>query len=316
MKSIIYTAIILVAFQFSAFAGTAGSISIKFADEATAAELLLTEDAFTESWSQFDIDSRLGKADGSKKDLFSHIKQQVRKFEREEVTLVNDVFHSINKRIVNLKLQVDLPETITLIKTTGAEEGGAGAYTRGDYIVLTEMALKLPYTEMEKIMIHELFHLLSRKDESFRAKMYGIIGFSIGNSVDYPEKLASLRITNPDAPQTDSYLSFEVDGRSGDYMMILYSDKAYEGGSFFNYLKIGFLLLTEGEKKTAKLVDGAPVVLAMEEVAGPFFEKVGKNTQYIIHPEEIMADNFAMAVLDKKELPSQWIIDKIISSLQ
>ena len=36
--------------------------------------------------------------------------------------------------------------------------------------------------------------------------------------------------------------------------------------------------------------DGSPA-LNMEEVEN-FFEQIGKNTNYIIHPDEVLADNF------------------------
>jgi hypothetical protein len=31
--------------------------------------------------------------------------------------------------------------------------------------------------------------------------------------------------------------------------------------------------------------------------AGGFFDQVGRNTRYLIHPEEILADNFVLVVL-------------------
>jgi len=43
------------------------------------------------------------------------------------------------------------------------------------------------------------------------------------------------------------------------------------------------------------LREGEPVLLAVSAVSG-FSEQVGRNTGYIIHPEEILADNFALMV--------------------
>jgi hypothetical protein len=39
-----------------------------------------------------------------------------------------------------------------------------------------------------------------------------------------------------------------------------------------------------------------PRLLPLQAVSN-FFEQVGKNTEYVIHPEEILADNFALLVL-------------------
>ena len=48
----------------------------------------------------------------------------------------------------------------------------------------------------------------------------------------------------------------------------------------------------------------------MSEI-GNFFEQVGRNTQYIIHPEEIMADNFTFAILGKEDLSNPELVAEI-----
>ena len=93
-------------------------------------------------------------------------------------------------------------------------------------------------------------------------------------------------------------------------MMILYSNQDYTDGDFFKYLNVGFLSLIGDHNKKVELVDNKPVIYNFNQVAD-FFEQVGNNTQYIIHPEEIMADNFAFALLDKTGLPNSEILEKI-----
>lgn len=51
-------------------------------------------------------------------------------------------------------------------------------------------------------------------------------------------------------------------------------------------------------------------MLDPEEVSG-FYEQVGRNTGYVIHPEEIIAENFALLVTGKRDLPSPEVIAKI-----
>src|SRR5690606_36903213 len=120
-------------------------------------------------------------------------------------------------------------------------------------------------------------------------------GFKLMKPVKYPEAIAARRITNPDAPQTDSYVTLKKDG-SANFMMVLYSDEPYKEGLFFKYLNVGFMKLDS--KKLPEIVNGRPVIYSMNEVEG-FFEQVGRNTQYILHPEEIMADNFVFAINDR-----------------
>jgi hypothetical protein len=49
---------------------------------------------------------------------------------------------------------------------------------------------------------------------------------------------------------------------------------------------------------------------APEQISG-FIEQVGQNTSYLIHPEEILADNFALLVLGMEDVPSPEILKRI-----
>ncbi|NRB27812.1 MAG: hypothetical protein HRU37_09060, partial [Roseibacillus sp.] len=60
-------------------------------------------------------------------------------------------------------------------------------------------------------------------------------------------------------------------------------------------------VVREGEK--AKLLDAG-------EVTG-FLEQVGENTTYLIHPEEILADNFVLLVTGKRDVPSPEVVEKL-----
>jgi hypothetical protein len=51
------------------------------------------------------------------------------------------------------------------------------------------------------------------------------------------------------------------------------------------------------------------------EVSG-FFEKIGRNTQYIIHHEETMADNFVFAIVEREDLPNPEILARLIEALR
>ena len=58
------------------------------------------------------------------------------------------------------------------------------------------------------------------------------------------------------------------------------------------------------------LRQGEPVVIdAPKEPA--FFEKVGKNTNYIIHPDEILADNFVRLIMEDQDVATPRIIDEM-----
>ena len=74
------------------------------------------------------------------------------------------------------------------------------------------------------------------------------------------------------------------------------------GGEFFNYLQLKFLLAKTGAGKP-EVIDPAYV--------SDLFEQVGRNTEYIIHPEEILADNFALLMIGTTNVKSPEILNKI-----
>ena len=59
-----------------------------------------------------------------------------------------------------------------------------------------------------------------------------------------------------------------------------------------------------------RMSSAQPVLASPEKVSG-FFEQVGGNTKYLIHPEEILADNFAWLILDEHNVPSPEILQKM-----
>ena len=66
------------------------------------------------------------------------------------------------------------------------------------------------------------------------------------------------------------------------------------------------------ESATVVYSDGQPVLHTPAEIAG-YIEKIGQNTQYIIHPEEILADNFTLAIEPKENLPNPEIVAGVVA---
>lgn len=208
-----------------------------------------------------------------------------------------------------------LPEEMALIKVSGQAEGNS-AYTRSNAIVLPESMIDDPPYMLQLLLAHELFHVMSRENSDLRDRLYNLIGFRRCHGFEFPPELESTRITNPDAPVNRHCIRLEVAGSDRWAVPVLLSNRSeYDmarGGAVFDYLKFRFLLvdLDEASAVTVRREDGEPVVVAPGAVSG-YFEQVGRNTQYIIHPEEILADNFAYLVLGIEGMESPGIIEQL-----
>lgn len=204
-------------------------------------------------------------------------------------------------RAATQRYQLPLPSTVLLVKTTGKEEVGQ-AHTRANAIVLPERNMDEDDDTLLFLLAHELFHVMSRHDANFRRHTYCLIGFRLGNEISLPASIAPLQITNPDASRHDSYIDLTHDGRKITVVPVLLSRSAVfdpQIGTYLDdYWTLRLLMVTQdtpGEGLRVVEHNGAPVLLKLNQVEG-FLEKVGKNTRYVIHAEEILAENFALLV--------------------
>ena len=280
-------------------------------DGTRAAELLLTEDEYTSILSRFDLMSKTGsKSDNVElKDYMNKSVASVKPWSDEDKLGLKKVVESVSKKIKELGLKLKMPERIEIIKSDMSNEGGAGGYTRGTYIVLQSNSTNGASGSYEGTFIHELFHVLSRYDKEMSEKVYNTMGFKKCNEVPYPKEIADLRISNPDAPYNNFYITVKYDNKPLDVMLVLYASREFDGGSFFGYMQIG-LLAVDGDDSNKKVVlkDGKPLILKIKDVKN-FYEQTGMNTDYNIHVEELSADQFEMLVNQEAGLPNPEIID-------
>ncbi|HSH94913.1 MAG TPA: hypothetical protein VK968_12260, partial [Roseimicrobium sp.] len=218
-------------------------------------------------------------------------------------------------------LSLPLPKKILFIKTTGDDEGAA-AYTRSNAIIIPKHELMNSAGKNRKLICHELFHILSRENPALREKLYALIGFVKCDEVPFPAELKSRKITNPDAPRNDHCIRLQVDGKERWAVPILFSRaEKYDvqmGGEFFRYLQFRFLLVErkEGISAVTPIRDGPNAALAELDSVTGYFEQIGMNTEYVIHPEEILADNFALMVLRDREVDSPSILKRLEQALR
>lgn len=276
-----------------------------------AKELLANEDDYTAILSRFDLMSKTGSKSDSATlaDYFSKAVKTIKPWSGEDKKGLRKITESVNKKIKELGLKLKMPPRIEVIRSDMSNEGGANGYTRGSYIVLRDDMTEGTSGSYESTFIHELFHILSRFDPGMSEKVYNIIGFKKCNEVAYPPEIADLRISNPDAPFNNFYITVKHNGNPVDVMLILFSGRQYSGGNFFGYIQIG-LMAVEGDENNKKVIyrDGKPLILKFKEVKD-FYEQTGKNTDYNFHAEELSADHFVMLVNQQGGLPNPEIIE-------
>lgn len=290
---------------------------VRFATADEGSKILSTRDAFVAAMSPFDRSVRLKTAaEVSEREFLARLGRQATGWKDVERELLTQVVQSAAKRLARWKLP--LPTEITLVCMLGDEEGGA-PHCRGPAIVLPRAKLALPAETLERIFLHETFHVLSSANPDLRDELYAIVGFRRCGKVALPPDLLLRKITNPDAPTAEHAIELDVDGKSILAVPVLFSKTDYDdkkGGGLFDYLSFRLLAVHTVEGKTTWLPDAEGKPWLLDPAHQPSYHKqIGTNTRYIIHPEEVLADNFQMLVSEAKAKEPRILeaIDKVLS---
>ena len=306
--------------------GTSGPVielqkgtDIIFAGVEDAKKRLTEKDEFIKSLSPFDRSARLmTDKPVSEEEFLKYAAEQVMPWTDDDIKRLRPVIGSVSAKLKRFKLHY--PQKILLIKTTGLEEGGA-AYSRPNGIVIPQNMLIQNYIGLEMTLIHELFHIFTANNPKLKEALYGVIHFQECNEIELPEKFRDIKITNPDGIKNDHYIEVKHQDNVIQVVPLLYSssDKydAAKGGSFFNYLRINFLVIEKaGEKWRYKPGENnEPVLIEFSQVPD-YFEKIGFNTSYTFSPDEILAENFVLLVQQTEPVKSEWVIEGMRKILQ
>jgi len=117
-----------------------------------------------------------------------------------------------------------------------------------------------------------------------------------------PPEVKAMHLTNPDVPVMGYYLPLEDEAGAFNIMTFLYAaypayDETVEG-DFGGHFGFGLLRVEVAQEVCTPglTADGDLDIRDPGSVPG-FFKAIGRNTGYIIHAEEVLADNFVFLLL-------------------
>ncbi len=201
-----------------------------------------------------------------------------------------------------LTLEAFLPADVLIIKTTGDEEYGM-PYTRQNAIVMPAEALgRINDDVLPVVIAHELWHVLSRHAPALREAAYAVIGTTAAAGFTMPSEVAGRYITNPDGPDVAFRVPVQLATGTAWVMALLeYKSPGFTAGGTGNLMEIIELRFLElapdasGAWQPAR--DGSGALVVHDPGATPFGPCYGQNTGEIIHPDEVVAQSFALLAL-------------------
>ena len=293
------------------------TIQYRYADAAEASEMLLAHTDYYQNMNQRDLDFRVQKKGATLDEMMAVVADCGLDFTDVEKYLIDDAMAEIEA--IYMERGYHMPEIgdVVFAKTTAQEECQASAYTHGTEIYLGEEFLEYVTSDDPEIkedfrcvLAHEIFHCLTRYYPEFRKEMYSIIGFTVTGK-DYPlgENIREKMISNPDVRNHDSYATFTINGKKTDCIVIYTTKRGFrrKGDLFFDCELVGLVPVDDLNRMYTK------------KNASDFWEVFGENTDYVIDPEEAMADEFGYTIVfgvDGLEYETPEIIEKIDEKLK
>ena len=264
------------------------------ATPAQAAPIFTADDEFMAVVTPADISIRTRSANGTRADLVRTYAGAFEPWTDDETARIEAM---LTRRAGQLQsIARWLPDTVLIVKSNGAADTSL-PHTRGNAINMGPQ-LDASEAEFEAVFFHELFHVLSRHNAARHDEMYALVGFH-PCSIDLPADVRAQTVTNPDAPALRWAAPFGGDGRS--VVAVLFANPPRWDPAqpiFGRYFNLRFLQADTASGQCAlTLTNGQPVDIAGDQAMAAIHAAAGANTNYILHAEELLADNFSQLMM-------------------
>jgi hypothetical protein len=235
------------------------------------------------------------------------LQTDVEGFTYEDTKFLEGIMEKVFKTVNGVDTRI-FPDTLKLIKTKGRHYGDGVWYTRENCIVIPADEMKRRKTNpFSTTVYHEIFHVWSRLNPRKSQEAYRLIGFEgLGyDKLRLPPGLAARVLHNPDGVDFAQKITLtQNDGSKIHAVPIIFSNHlgwTDEQGTFFAYLEFSLFQIEAQADGTWQVLvkdDGYSSALNMQG-QNDFFRQIKDNTGYIIHPDEVLADNFAFIMQEK-----------------
>ena len=244
-----------------------------------------------------------------------YLQSQVLEWRDDERKRIEPLLAGFPQFLARLKWQ--RPDRILLIVVDPEMEGGS-PHTRANAIVLPRSFVAGSPRQLRLVLAHEVFHVLSRYNRELREALYASVGFKRCARVELPAAVEALRVTNPDAVENRHTLSVRLRGEARDalpYVAFPSADVDVDANLLANLDTSWLLVDRAGGDCRARVRSGTAERVAPSQLQG-VYEQIGRNSDYLIHPEELLADNFMLLMLSAlgagpPRVPSPEIIERM-----
>ncbi|MEL6989049.1 MAG: hypothetical protein AAGK97_14650 [Bacteroidota bacterium] len=149
----------------------------------------------------------------------------------------------------------------------------------------------LKTAQLYEILLHEVFHIISRNNPTLKTALYNLIGFKkVSSKIEINPNLKNRVLLNPDGVDYKYAITLISNDQKQEFLPIIYcKEKVERKEGYFSNLLFDLFPLVD-QKVGINMLDSFPNMKSSDL----FYNKIGRNTEYIIHPDEILAENFVL----------------------
>ena len=277
---------------------------VTIASASVAAATLGSNDEFSLALTDYDRKLRTNSQNTvSKAEFLTFAAAQGQDFWDEEKTEIRRIITEISLAAGGIPLH--LPDHIVFVKSTQKEEFDAN-YTRGHAIVLGRNLFedaKHTHADRVKLIAHEMYHVISRFDASLRRRSHEAVGCVYkGSPLVIDEQTRSMIITNPDAHEFACALQVTLKSGVKKWVMPATVLKVTNGVTPTFADITTKLLLVDAPGAQWQIVRGSDGKAQFIETSTTNYDQIMNiNTDYNIHAEEVVAENFPLMLTENTD---------------
>jgi hypothetical protein len=264
--------------------------SFAFATVAQGQAILGARDDYVRATAPLERSAKLRTAEPVDEDRFiRHMRNAPLDWTEEQRRNLTPLIGGLSRFLEGVRWK--MPARILLVQSNESLEDDL-PHTRDNAILAPASAYQRGPGFMAYVLSHETLHILTRHNAELREALYAAIGFRRCEQIVIPPEIAKLRITNPDTVENRHTISVRHRGQPVEALPYIRfaSENIDTRDGFKNSIQVAWLLVDRNGAE-CRARGGAEGSVQPQELEG-LYEQVGRNTTYLFHPEEILADNF------------------------
>ena len=315
MKRLVLVLLASIAFPALAQPSAGGTApAFVFATAAEGSAILGTRDEYVRATAPLERSAKLRTAEPVDEERFlEHMRGTTIEWTEDQRANMQKLTDRLAEFLKGVKWQ--MPDRMLIVHTSSLLEDDL-PHTRANAIIFpTSYYHRGPVTAM-LVLAHEAFHVLTRNNLELKETLYSAIGFKRCETVSIPPAIARLKITNPDTVEDRHTIAVRYRGQPVEALpYIRFPSESFDPKQgFAARIKVAWLLV-DRKGTDCRAREGAEASVHPSELEG-LFEQIGRNTQYLFHAEEVLAENFVELFLlsfggEGRKAPSKDILDKI-----